>query len=112
MTKGIVCRPRASALNHMPLQDCDLLLHESGAPPIHTPLEVLEALPEKVKERLYVVHTSALPKGTSLKIAPTGTEGTIRLDERGEDDDCDEHHRKGVNSSSISISSRRLSLQR
>ena len=100
-------RARASHLNQMPLQDCDLLLHESGAPPIHTPLEVLEALPEKVKERLYVVHTSALPEGTSLKIAPTGTEGTIRLDELREDEDCG----GGDTSSSISISSRRLSLQ-
>ena len=94
----------------MPLQQCDLLLHESGAPPIHTPLNVLQALPEEVKRRLYVVHTSALPEGCGLRIgerqfahffdtflflmhsfqslmrlatlvsAPTGTEGTIRLD--------------------------------
>lgn len=37
-------------------------------------------LPEKVKERLYVVHTSALPENCGLRVAPTGTAGTIRLD--------------------------------
>ncbi len=66
----------------MPLQECDALLHEAGAPPIHTPLAVLKALPDHVKERLYVVHTSALPTDCGLRVAPTGTSGTIRLDQR------------------------------
>lgn len=65
----------------MPLQECDLLLHEAGAPPIHTPLSVLQALPQKVRDRLYIVHTSALPPDCGLRVAPTGTAGTIRLDE-------------------------------
>ena len=60
--------------------ECDLLLHESGAPPIHTPLEVLLNLPDEVKKRLYVVHTSALPKECELRVAPIGTTDTIRLD--------------------------------
>lgn len=64
------------------MQDCDALLHEAGAPPIHTPISVLQALPEKIKERLYVVHTSALPPDSGLRVAPTGTAGTIRLDQR------------------------------
>lgn len=65
----------------MPLQQCNLLLHESGAPPIHTPLEVLQSLPQEVKDRLFVVHTSALPKDCDLRVAPTGTAGTLRLDD-------------------------------
>ena len=65
----------------MPLQDCDALLHEAGAPPIHTPLTVLQNLPEKVKQRLYVVHTSAIPADSGLRVAPVGTAATIRLDE-------------------------------
>lgn len=72
---------RAEDLRQLPLQETDLLLHESGAPPIHTPLEVLLALPTRVKKRLYVVHTSALPEDCELKVAPTGTAGTIRLDQ-------------------------------
>ena len=63
------------------MQDCDVLLHEAGAPPIHTPLSVLEGLPERIKQRLYVVHTAALPADSSLRVARTGTAGTIRLDQ-------------------------------
>ena len=79
--KGVMTKARADDLRNLPLQDCDLLLHESGAPPIHTPLDVLLKLPKKVKDRLYVVHTSALPENCELKVAPTGTKGTIRLDQ-------------------------------
>ena len=79
--KGVMTKARADDLRNLPLQDTDLLLHESGAPPIHTPLDVLLKLPKKVKERLYAVHTSALPADCELKAAPTGTKGTIRLDQ-------------------------------
>jgi hypothetical protein len=78
--QGVLSKARADDLRHLPLQETDLLLHESGAPPIHTPLDVLLKLPPNVKKRLYVVHTSALPPGCELKAAPTGTAGTIRLD--------------------------------
>jgi hypothetical protein len=78
--KGVLSKLREADLNHLPLQETDLLLHESGAPPIHTPLDVLLDLPKEVKNRLYVVHTSALPEGCELRAAPTGTAGTIRLD--------------------------------
>ena len=80
---GVLSKARADDLRNLPLQDCDLLLHEAGAPPIHTPLDVLLKLPEKVKKRLFVVHTSALPPDCELKAAPTGTQGTIRLDKIG-----------------------------
>lgn len=78
--KGVLSQLREADLNHLPLQETDLLLHEAGAPPIHTPLDVLYGLPKEVKNRLYVVHTSALPEGCELRAAPTGTAGTIRLD--------------------------------
>ena len=78
--KGVLSKQRAADLNHLPVQETDLLLHEAGAPPIHTPLDVLLKLPVDVKKRLYVVHTSALPEGCELRVAPTGTAGTIRLD--------------------------------
>lgn len=78
---GVLSKGRAADLRNMPLQDTDLLLHEAGAPPIHTPLQVLLELPAHVKKRMYVVHTSTLPEGCELKAAPTGTAGTIRLDQ-------------------------------
>jgi hypothetical protein len=76
----VLSRARADDLRNLPLQETDLLLHEAGAPPIHTPLDVLLALPQRVKKRMYVVHTSALPEDCELRVAPTGTAGTIRLD--------------------------------
>lgn len=79
--KGVLSQARADSIRQMPLQECDVLLHESGQPPIHTPLGVLKKLPQNVKDRLYVVHTAALPEGSELKVAPTGTAGTIRIDE-------------------------------
>ena len=75
-----MAKQRADDLRKLPLRDCDVILHEAGAPPIHTPLAVLLKLPEYVKKRLYVVHTSALPKDCPLRVAPAGTIGTIRLD--------------------------------
>ena len=79
--KGVMSKQRLVDLTNLPIQKTDLLLHEAGAPPIHTPLDVLMKLPDEVKRRLYVVHTSALPEGCDLRVAPTGTAGTIRLDE-------------------------------
>lgn len=79
---GVLSKARADDLRNMPLQETDLLLHEAGAPPIHTPLEVLQKLPQRVKKRMYVVHTSNIPTEFSdLRVAPTGTAGTLRLDE-------------------------------
>ena len=43
---------------------------------------MLQNLPAEVKNRLYVVHTSALPPDCGLRVAPVGTAGTLRLDER------------------------------
>jgi glyoxylase-like metal-dependent hydrolase (beta-lactamase superfamily II) len=78
---GILSKGRADDIRNIPMQDCDLLLHEAGAPPIHTPLDVLMKLPPHIKKRLYVVHTAKLPEGCDLQAAPTGTAGTLRLDE-------------------------------
>jgi hypothetical protein len=78
----VLSKARADDLRNLPLQETDLLLHEAGAPPIHTPLDVLMKLPDVVKKRMYVVHTSALPEGCELRVAPTGTAGTIRLDQQ------------------------------
>ena len=79
---GVLSKARADDLRNLPLQHTDLLLHEAGVPPLHTPLDVLLKLPKQVKERLYVVHTQAIPPDCELRVAPTGTAGTIRLDER------------------------------
>ncbi len=48
---------RFESLNNFPWQS-DMLLHEAGVPPIHTPMSVLLKLPEDVKQRMYVVHVA------------------------------------------------------
>jgi len=85
LPQGTLSPGRAEDLRNLPLQDTDCLLHEAGAPPIHTPLDVLMKLPPKIKKHMYVVHTSNLPEDCGLRIAPTGTAGTIRLDQIGSD---------------------------
>lgn len=96
-SQGVLSEARYNSLTQMPLQECDALLHEAGAPPIHTPIHVLQNLPEEVKARLYVVHTAALPPDCGLRVAPVGTAGTIRLDEvpngnRGGENSSHEQH--------------------
>lgn len=62
--------------------DADLIFHEAGVPPIHTPVDFLGGLPDEVKARLYVNHISAdkIPAGSGLRLAPTGVEQTLELD--------------------------------
>lgn len=70
--------------------DADMIIHESGVPPIHTDACELDALPTSVKAKLYVVHTHLIPeyvvrngqkcKVQGLKIPKEGLEHTIALD--------------------------------
>lgn len=62
--------------------DADLILHEAGIPPIHTPVEALIAQPEEVKQRLYINHISAdkIPRDSGLKLAPPGVRATLKLE--------------------------------
>jgi CRP-like cAMP-binding protein/ribonuclease BN (tRNA processing enzyme) len=59
-----------------------VVLHEAGVPPLHTPATVLAALPDDVKERLYLVHIADkdVPQGSGLKVARLGLRGTIVVD--------------------------------
>jgi CRP-like cAMP-binding protein len=57
------------------------VLHEAGVPPLHTPIAALAALPDEVKERLYLVHIAQkdLPKDLGLKVAGVGLSKTLRI---------------------------------
>ena len=83
--QGVLSKGRADELRQRPLQDTDLLLHEAGVPPLHTTFAELEKLPNRVKKRMYVVHSSNIPEEFDLRKAPTGTSGTLRLDELQKD---------------------------
>ena len=75
---GVIGDARCAALKKFPWH-ADLILHEMGVPPIHTPPDVLRALPTHVKTRLLVVHASksAIPADSGLERAPEW--GTIRF---------------------------------
>ncbi len=62
--------------------DADIILHEAGVPPIHTPLSTLVELSPEIKTRLYVNHISAksIPADSGLTLAPTGVGKTLTLE--------------------------------
>lgn len=78
--EGVVGTKRAQDLMAFPWYD-DLVVHEAGVPPLHTPMKVLDGLPQDVKDRLWLVHTTkeALPPGSTLRIAKEGLYNTLRL---------------------------------
>ena len=62
--------------------DHDLILHEAGVPPIHTPMKVLNNLDNEIKKKTLLVHVAAkdVPADSGLKIAECGLEKTVVLD--------------------------------
>ena len=60
----------------------DIIIHEAGVPPLHTPLETILNLPIDIKKRIYLVHTdkSKLPENSGLTISPTGLSNTMVID--------------------------------
>ncbi|MHC9540192.1 MAG: cyclic nucleotide-binding domain-containing protein [Vulcanimicrobiota bacterium] len=79
--KGVISRSRMEDLLNVPWNDT-VVFHEAGIPPVHTPITVLEALPDSVKEHLYLVHVSedSIPENKGLKLAMPGVSNTISFD--------------------------------
>eukprot|EP00462_Mataza_sp_D1_P019112 CAMPEP_0175137714 /NCGR_PEP_ID=MMETSP0087-20121206/9959_1 /TAXON_ID=136419 /ORGANISM="Unknown Unknown, Strain D1" /LENGTH=874 /DNA_ID=CAMNT_0016420561 /DNA_START=311 /DNA_END=2935 /DNA_ORIENTATION=- len=75
---GYMSEGRRDALLNFPWHH-DVILHEAGVPPIHTPLSTFEKLDEETKKRLYIVHKPAkdVPKEKGLQAALVGPENTI-----------------------------------
>ena len=79
--KGIMPKERMEDLLDVPWQS-DLIFHEAGIPPIHTPISILNELPMEVKRRSFLVHVSesAIPDDSGLRIAVPGTAGTFEIE--------------------------------
>ncbi|MGE0488317.1 MAG: cyclic nucleotide-binding domain-containing protein [Vulcanimicrobiota bacterium] len=77
--EGVLSKSRARRLNEFPA-NCDLIFHEAGIPPIHTPVEVLGELPTEVREKLYLTHITQASVPEGLKLAPPGVEQTLTFD--------------------------------
>lgn len=78
--QGVISAGRRDELLAFPW-DADLILHEAGVPPIHTPMATLVGLPDDVKSRLRVVHVAPkdIPGDSGLIRAEAGVENTIEL---------------------------------
>lgn len=63
----------------------DLIFHEAGIPPIHTPIEILQNLPEEVKSKTHLYHIALKdmpPDLSGLKRVELGLNSTYRLLEK------------------------------
>ena len=77
--KGVLSAGRLEALLAFPFQN-DVVLHECGIPPIHTPPEALKALPPEQFAHLYAIHiATAKAEEYGLRLAKAGVENTINL---------------------------------
>lgn len=78
--QGILSEERRRSLEEFPW-DADLIFHEAGMPPIHTPVQILANMPQEVRDRMYLTHVSPdiLGTETRLKVAPTDIPNTIEL---------------------------------
>lgn len=79
--KGILTPARCEDLIAFPW-DADLIIHEAGIPPLHTPPAHLAALSPDIKKRLYVVHTSEarVKVYPDLRMMCAGIAHTLTLD--------------------------------
>jgi CRP-like cAMP-binding protein len=75
---GVIDPDRARQLAAFPW-DRKVIYHESGIPPLHTPIGWLASLPKATQKKTVVYHIAAkdFPKNTSLTLASFGIENTL-----------------------------------
>lgn len=79
--EGVLTQDRRDFLINFPW-DQDVVFHEAGIPPIHTPMSYLCSLPASVRKRMFLVHVNPdmIPGECGLRIAPTGLANTVAFD--------------------------------
>ena len=80
--RGILSAERkASLCSDCSVQPADLLLHEAGVPPTHTPISALAALPESIRRNVRLIHMSdERAAGSGFAKVRPGLEHTICID--------------------------------
>lgn len=78
--QGVMSEARRRTLEQFPW-NADLIFHEAGMPPVHTPIGVLASQPQEVRDRMFLTHVSPdiIGSETRLRIAPTDIANTIDL---------------------------------
>ncbi len=74
---GVIDKERFRQLAAFPW-DRKVIYHESGIPPLHTPVSWLASLPKRIQKKTVVYHIAAkdFPRDTSLSLASFGIENT------------------------------------
>ncbi len=77
---GILSRERYEELTNFPW-DSKVIYHESGIPPLHTPIAYLNSLPKDIQKKTVVYHIAKkdFPAKTSLTLATFGIENTLNF---------------------------------
>ena len=81
LEKGIIDKKRYDEFCNFPWKS-DVIYHESGIAPLHTPIKVLDSLPEEIKKKTVVYHIAKkdFPGETDLTLAKFGIEHTLYFD--------------------------------
>ncbi|MCF7927502.1 MAG: cAMP/cGMP-dependent 3',5'-cyclic-AMP/GMP phosphodiesterase [Spirochaetales bacterium] len=78
--EGLISQKRYEELLNFPWY-ADLIYHEAGIPPLHTPVTVLNSLPTKIRKKIITYHIAKkdFPKRTPLRLAQFGIEHTVTM---------------------------------
>lgn len=76
--QNVISRERYDELKNFPW-DSNVIYHESGVPPLHTPIKYLDSLPEEIKKKTVIYHIARkdFPEETTLTLAKFGMENTL-----------------------------------
>ncbi len=81
LDSNIISQERYEELTNFPWNS-NVIYHESGIPPLHTPIKYLNSLPLEIQKRLVVYHIAKkdFPDDTDLRLAKFGIENTLIFD--------------------------------
>jgi CRP-like cAMP-binding protein/phosphoribosyl 1,2-cyclic phosphodiesterase len=76
--KKVINKIRYDELKNFPW-DSKVIYHESGVPPLHTPISYMNTLPVDIQKRIVIYHIAKkdFPEETSLTLAKFGMENTL-----------------------------------
>lgn len=77
--QNIFPESRYKFLQNFPWESYNVIYHEAGIPPLHTPVSYLSSLPKEIQEKVTVYHIAGkdFPENTHLKLATFGIENTL-----------------------------------
>lgn len=81
--EGVISQERYDEFKNFPW-DTKVIYHEAGIPPLHTPIEYLNSLPEELKKKIVIYHIAKknVPENTGLTLAKFGIEHTLSFNTR------------------------------